>query len=297
MTNIKYGDLTGKRFGRLKVVGPAEPHTFPSGQIAKQWRCHCDCGKDAIVLQRSLTSGHTKSCGCQSTTLGHRWAKDLTGQQFGDLEVIERAGISKRKAPLWRCLCHRCGQEIILEGYKLTDKKSPRQDCGCRLRERYADLSGQTFGALEVLNCTGAHPSGDKAYLCRCSVCGKEKVFPASAIRIGLKSCGCRQYETVRMAKMSALGVEKNIVDGVNLNSVFKKEASKASKTGVRGVYPDSARPGQYRASCMVHGELWVRAGFLSIESAKKARDEAQAQLIKKYNVKNPKKDTERSTK
>lgn len=88
---------------------------------------------------------------------------------------------------------------------------------------------------------------------------------------------------------MSALGLEKNIVDGVNISSVYKKEATKVSKTGVRGVFPETKRPGQYRASCMVHGELWVKAGFLSIESAKKARDEAQAKLIEKYNVKNPK--------
>lgn len=297
MANIKYGDLTGQRFGKLQVIGPAEPHAFPSGQVSKQWLCHCDCGKDTIILQSSLISGHTKSCGCQQQQLGRRWAKDLTGLRFGDLEVLERAGSSERKAPLWRCLCRRCGQEIILKGYLLTDKNHPRQDCGCRSKERNADISGNTFGALEVLKCTGTYPSGDKAYLCRCTICGKEKVFPASSIRTGMKSCGCRQYEAERMEIMSAKGVEKNIVDGVNLNSVFKKEATKTSKTGVRGVYPDSARPGQYIASCMVHGELWVRSGFRSIENAKKARDSAQLQLIEKYNVKNPKDDTERNLK
>lgn len=289
MANIKYGDLTGQRFGKLQVVGLAEPHTFPSGKIAKQWLCHCDCGKDSIVLQNSLVSGHTKSCGCQQQQLGRRWAKDLTGKRFGYLEVLERAGSSERKAPLWRCLCHRCGQEVILKGYQLTDKHHPRQDCGCRYKERTADLSGSTYGALEVLKVSGTCPSGEKAYLCRCTICGKEKVFPASFVRTEPKSCGCMQYEKSRMERMSSIGVEKNIVDGVNLNSVFKKEATKISKTGVRGVYPNSSRPGQYIASCMVHGELWVRTGFRSIDSAKKARDIAQAQLIEKYNVKNPK--------
>lgn len=28
------------------------------------WKCQCDCGNEIIVRPDSLTSGHTKSCGC-----------------------------------------------------------------------------------------------------------------------------------------------------------------------------------------------------------------------------------------
>ena len=52
-------DLTGKRFGRLTVLGYAG-----TGKQGTYWKCRCDCGKDTVVLSHSLRSGRTKSCGC-----------------------------------------------------------------------------------------------------------------------------------------------------------------------------------------------------------------------------------------
>lgn len=56
---MKRKDLTGQRFGRLTVLGPAY-----SRNGIWYWNCKCDCGKCAVVEGRSLISGHTKSCGC-----------------------------------------------------------------------------------------------------------------------------------------------------------------------------------------------------------------------------------------
>lgn len=53
-------DLRLQRFGRLlavEIVGKSD-----SGKI--QWRCACECGKDAIVSANQLRSGKAKSCGC-----------------------------------------------------------------------------------------------------------------------------------------------------------------------------------------------------------------------------------------
>lgn len=52
-------DLTGKRFGRLFVVGPA-----PRKNNRTAWRCRCDCGNYTDVLTCNLTTGNTKSCRC-----------------------------------------------------------------------------------------------------------------------------------------------------------------------------------------------------------------------------------------
>lgn len=57
---MKLIDLTGKRFGRLVVVG-RHPHN--RGGHAK-WECMCDCGKTAVVVSDRLLSGKTRSCGC-----------------------------------------------------------------------------------------------------------------------------------------------------------------------------------------------------------------------------------------
>ena len=53
-------DLTGQRFGRLKV-------TRLIGKDKSQhqiWECLCDCGNVTVVCGGNLMNGHTKSCGC-----------------------------------------------------------------------------------------------------------------------------------------------------------------------------------------------------------------------------------------
>ena len=52
-------DLTGKRFGRLVVVGPYDK---VKGQL--RWECICDCGARHIAYGTSLKGGSTRSCGC-----------------------------------------------------------------------------------------------------------------------------------------------------------------------------------------------------------------------------------------
>ncbi len=52
-------DLTGLRFGRLKVIrktGKKNRHII--------WECACDCGKSKFVFRTNLVSGDSKSCGC-----------------------------------------------------------------------------------------------------------------------------------------------------------------------------------------------------------------------------------------
>jgi hypothetical protein len=59
----RYIDLTGKIFGRLKVLYVEEQRDKLKRII---WKCLCDCGMEIGVLAGSLTSGNTKSCGCLS---------------------------------------------------------------------------------------------------------------------------------------------------------------------------------------------------------------------------------------
>ena len=57
-------DLMNHRFGRLVVVGEAEPYVSPGGKKTRRCECKCDCGRTTIVAVCHLTSGNTKSCGC-----------------------------------------------------------------------------------------------------------------------------------------------------------------------------------------------------------------------------------------
>ena len=52
-------DLTGKKIGRLTVIGRAKN----KGRHVV-YRCRCDCGNEKDIFAESLSSGNTQSCGC-----------------------------------------------------------------------------------------------------------------------------------------------------------------------------------------------------------------------------------------
>lgn len=60
--NRMIDNLSGRRFGRLTVVG--FDHTDARGNT--YWLCECDCGNETIVQRGNLLSGGTLSCGCYS---------------------------------------------------------------------------------------------------------------------------------------------------------------------------------------------------------------------------------------
>lgn len=72
---------------------------------------------------------------------------DLTGQQFGRLTVIERAGSYRPRnskshsEPLWRCLCDPklggCGTETFVIAHNL--KNGSTRSCGCLKNEVAAE--------------------------------------------------------------------------------------------------------------------------------------------------------------
>lgn len=65
-TNPKVNDLTGRRFGRLLVLGQTDR---PAGYCDTEafWACRCECGESVAVSKRALLRGHTVSCGCHNT--------------------------------------------------------------------------------------------------------------------------------------------------------------------------------------------------------------------------------------
>lgn len=56
----KFIDLTGQKFGKLKVLQRIENNK--NNQI--QWLCKCDCGNYHKTTTHNLRAGSCKSCGC-----------------------------------------------------------------------------------------------------------------------------------------------------------------------------------------------------------------------------------------
>ena len=77
----------GDRIGRWTVLGEYEL----TGRNERKWLCRCDCGTERYVLERSLLYGGSESCGCLRKERALEInSPDLTGQQFGELKVIQK---------------------------------------------------------------------------------------------------------------------------------------------------------------------------------------------------------------
>jgi len=92
--------------------------------------CRCQlCGNEYEVVGASLTNGlSTKCVRCANV-------KDLTGQVFGRLEVLKRAGSDKSRRATWKCQCD-CGNTSVHSAHSL---KNGTISCGCYKAERQSE--------------------------------------------------------------------------------------------------------------------------------------------------------------
>ena len=119
--------VSGQTFGEWTFVADAPRHRRRFMGL-----CRCSCGTEKVVLMTNLVAGLSKSCGCGRKGNGANLVKELTGQRFGRLEVLERAGSVGRKAT-WRCRCD-CGEEAVVSGDSL--RSGHTSSCGCANRPR-----------------------------------------------------------------------------------------------------------------------------------------------------------------
>lgn len=93
------------------------------------WDCLCDCGNIITVRTANLKSGNTKSCGCYSSEcISNRCLKNLVGQKFGKLIVLERDKSKTNDDTMWKCQCE-CGNIVSVSSSHLTSGHS--KSCGC----------------------------------------------------------------------------------------------------------------------------------------------------------------------
>lgn len=183
-------DIIGQKFNRLTVL----ERSLPNQNHLAMWKCKCDCGTEVIVAGTLLRNGHTKSCGClQKEKATQCNLKDITGQKFGRLIVIEKDRI--KKGNYWKCKCD-CGNIVSARGVDL--KREAVQSCGCLQKEKVKqynwqplDLIGQRFGKLVVLKRIENDDRGNTRWECRCD-CGNILRIRGGALTTGnTKSCGC----------------------------------------------------------------------------------------------------------
>lgn len=173
-------DLQNKKFGDLIVIERG-PNTSDN---KAQWFCQCDCGNIILRTSKTLRNGAT-NCGCKKRTT----VKNLIGQKFGRLTVIERHGSDKNNKATWDCLCD-CGKQVVIRGSDLISGKI--KSCGCLKTELLSEnLTGKTFGRLTVICPTEQRISGNIAWQCKCE-CGNICIVSTNHLITGnTQSCGC----------------------------------------------------------------------------------------------------------
>ena len=150
------GDLTGRRFGRLYVVGLDEERTKAGKAI--YWTCLCDCTNVVSVATSNLFPGKVRSCGCLKTGPEHTYRGiDYTGKKHGD-GIVECLSEERNKSGhvLWKVKCGACGKYYYLSsanirfGYNPTCcqkkkrvVKTPPPDYPATFIKEFGDLAGK----------------------------------------------------------------------------------------------------------------------------------------------------------
>ena len=152
------------------------------------WECRCDCGNMKEVVGHHLTTGKVRSCGClmgeRSTPPGR--AIDLTGQQFGDLIVIERSGTRNRYA-LWTCRCS-CGATREATSNELRSGRVT--NCGGPQHDVDVIVPGRRFGKLTAVSKTDEVRDGSPVWRCLCDCDRPRKCTERELLEGRALSCG-----------------------------------------------------------------------------------------------------------
>lgn len=213
-------DYSGRRFGRLVALERSEK----SRTGANQWKCRCDCGKECVVLQRSLQNGRRTSCGCDSRK-GKSRVKDITGQKFRMLTALYPT--SKRRhngSILWHCRCE-CGNEVdaaaddLLYNPKLISCGCAKKKCNQELGEKLVHIAGTSIDAIRSEKVRSDSTTGVRGVYMRKGKFRAIITFQQKCYFLG-------SYETLEMAAQARKAAEEALFEStVDFYDQWKKRA------------------------------------------------------------------------
>jgi hypothetical protein len=136
-------DLTGKRFGKLTIIGRSGQKQ--GGNIL--WLALCDCGKRTFATASNMKAGIKKSCGCIKQNQPAHNAVDRTGKRYGIWTVLKKVHSKQKTRTAWLCRCD-CGTERVMSAQYLKPSLGGIKSCGClnHLSRRGQDAPGYKRG-------------------------------------------------------------------------------------------------------------------------------------------------------
>ena len=209
--------------------------------------------------------------------------KDLIGQRFGMLEVIDQKRENNR---VW-CLCKcDCGNTKWIRSDSLTAKNKPSRSCGCMSRATGENLAGQKFGRLTAIKPTEKRDTdGSVIWECQCDCGNTAEVAHIKLKRGNTRSCGCLAKEAKEERGKEAFkdNISNKFVDGTNIDFPEGKRDLMATNTsGATGVcWNKNAK--RWVAQINFKGKHYFLGQYLNKEDAIKARQEAEERLYKPF--------------
>lgn len=137
-SKVRFKDISGRKIGMIEVLSRV-PSVKNESKKRTYYKCRCSCGNVFVTERERILNGNTKSCGCYKSEQSHkRFFKDISGQRFGKLKVIEFYGNSERGNAMWKCQCD-CGNVVICNGGNLRNGNT--KSCGCITRNKTIERS------------------------------------------------------------------------------------------------------------------------------------------------------------
>ena len=198
--------------------------------------------------------------------------KNLIGNQYGLLTVVDTAEPDAKGNRRWLCRCE-CGNTVVvLEGNLV---RLHTRSCGCL---KSPDLTGRVFGKLTVLGRSEKrNPRGARRtpmWECRCE-CGNITYKATDTLTNPDESMckDCQGKFAAEIARKSA-----GFVEGTQLAKIRDMTPSAANTSGYRGIYYES-KFDRYRAQIIFQRKRYYLGTYKNIEDAIKARQRAEEDL------------------
>lgn len=117
---IKFDEYIGKEINDWYIIRLLKNNKF---------ECKCKCGNVKEVNCYNVVHGSSKDCGCgRKESLSETRKKDIIGNKYGKLTVVEECGKTSYGKLLYRCLCD-CGKTCVVTSNSLYSEHTT--SCGC----------------------------------------------------------------------------------------------------------------------------------------------------------------------
>lgn len=224
--------------------------------------------------------------------------KDLTGQRFGMLTVVERVentrvGKAKMTRVTWRCKCD-CGGESIVTALNLTSGNS--NSCGCRKFQGRKPITNEYYPENDYM--VGVTTKGDKFIFDKedlelikdyCWLKNSEGYFDAKerktnrAVRLHRIIMGAeRGYDVDHINHDPADNRKKNLRIVTRSQNNMNAKLSKNNTTNVPGVVYDKER-NKWKAQIGINYKNIILGRFDTKEEAITARKAAEEKYFGEF--------------